>query len=80
MIGSLATSLLFTVLYKRQNVNEAPVPLLPSNRTDQRLQHQPQNGIGPLDWLMRRAYTKSLRKLTTQRDVNTKRATSYLGS
>ena len=80
MIGSLATSLLFTVLYKRQNVNEAPVPLLPSNRTDQRLQHQPQNGIEPLDWLMRRAYTKSLRKLTTQRDVNTKRATSYLGS
>ena len=39
--------------------DEAPTPLPPSNRIDQRLQHQAICGIGPLDWLKRRAYTKS---------------------
>jgi len=41
-----------------KSVNEAPASLLLSNRTDQRLQHQVLYGID-LDWLMRRAYTKS---------------------
>ena len=45
-------------------------PCLPSNRTDQRLQHQALYGIEPLDWLMRRAHTKSPRKLATRRDIN----------
>jgi len=51
------------------SVSEAPAPLLLSNCIDQRLQHQALYGIEPLDWLMRRAYTKSPRKLATRRDV-----------
>ena len=58
------------VLKRKGKSLSAPssVPLPPSNRTDQRLQHQALYGIEPLDWLMRRAYTKSARKLTTRRD------------
>jgi len=37
IIGFLATLLQYPSV---KNVNEAPAPLLPSNRTDQRLQHQ----------------------------------------
>ena len=40
-------------------LDEAPTPLPPSNYTDQRLQYRAIYGIGPLDWLKRRAYTKS---------------------
>ena len=42
-----------------QVLDEAPTPLPPSHRTDQRLQHQAIYSIKPLDWLKRRAYMKS---------------------
>jgi len=61
-LDSLSTSLPHTRL------NKAPAPLPPSNCTNQRLQYQALYGIELLDWLMRRAYTKSPRKLATRRD------------
>ena len=42
-----------------QVLDEAPTPLPPSHRTDQRLQHQAIYSIKPLDWLKRHAYTKN---------------------
>jgi len=56
--------------YSISKRNEAPAPLLPSNRTDQRLQYQALYGIEPLDWLMRHAYTKSPWILARRRDTN----------
>ena len=44
-----------------KDVDEAPAPLPPNNRTNQRLQHQAIYGIELLDRLMRRAYTKGVR-------------------
>ena len=64
----MATLLLFAAISKCQNVNKASAPLPPSNRTNQRLQHQALYGVEPLDWLIRRAYTNSPWKLATQRD------------
>ena len=54
--------------FRDKDVNEAPAPPAAEQRTDQTLQHQALYGIEPLDWLMRRAYTKSARKLATRRD------------
>ena len=45
-----------------------PSHLLPSNRTDQRLQRQALYSVESLDWLMRRAYTESPWILATPRN------------
>ena len=41
-----------TLKSRSPSVNEAPAPLPPSNRTDQRLQHQATYGMEPLDRLI----------------------------
>ena len=73
---------LYQILYKlpghfaaiHQASNEAPAPLPPSNRTDQRLQHQAIYGMEPLDRLMGMHIRKVQETVATQRDAPLRKA------
>ena len=51
-----------------KDIDEAPAPLPPSNRTDQRLQHQAIYGMEPLDRLIGVHIRKVQETVATQRD------------